>query len=360
LLFALPRHKCPFSAAFCTFGFCLPLSCSPTFLYLHLELSYRLVFCTVDMPRGRKPAAQKATSQPSPSESLEKLAVDAPTKRAHTANDDSSRVSSSPKRQMTATPDSHTLGRDATVAALQSALFALKDEVAGLKSNLTEHDIRLRAVESQPNTDNHPPPPAVSVDTIQVQQPEPNIQEPARPDKSDVVTTSDKAKPRPFTDSEAAAFWATRDTLRAISSNQKEHRRWNEYLLWTSSSISHWDDALFPGLEGAITAFCMAAFANSRPLKSIDTDTATWVASWAPGFREQLKGNLPAECEAFFKACLWHLLDEELFSNQAAEKWKDGPWTALGHLLSEVQRKLSQQTGHGAFCKQPSNPAVMV
>lgn len=262
---------------------------------------------------------------------------------------------------MTAAPDSHSLGQDATVAALQSALFALKEEVAGLKSNLTEHDTRLRAVEAQPSTDDHQPTPAAIVETVQVQHPEPNIQEePSRLDKSDVAATSGKASFRPLTDSEAAAFWAARDTFKKISSSDEEHRRWNEYLLWNSFSIHHWGDALFPGLESAVTAFCMAAFANSHPLKSIDVDTAAWVASWAPNFREQLGRNRPAERAAFFHACLWHLLNEELFSNQAAGKWKDGPWTTLGHLLSEIQRKLSQQKGGGAFCQQTSNLAAIV
>ena len=337
MLLAFPRHKCPFSAAFCTFAFFLPLFCPPSFLF------FQLVFCIVDMPRGRKPAAKKATGQPPPSESPEKLAAAAaPAKRAHTANDENSRAASPPKRQMTASPDAHSLDRDATVAALQSALFALKDEVASLASIFKEHDTRLRAVEAQPDADNYQAPAAASVDTIQVQQPEPNIQEePARPDKGDVVATDDKVEPAPFTQSESAAYWDTLNTFNEISSNEDEHHRWHKYLLWNSSSMRHWDEALLPGLESAVTAFYMTAFETTSPLKSIDADTATWVASWAPSFREQLKGNRPVEREAFFSACVWHLLNEELFSNQATEKWKDGPWTTMGHLLSDIQRKLS-------------------
>ena len=296
------------------------------------------------MRQGRKPAAQKATG---PSQLLGQMAIDTPAKRAHTSNDDSPRASSPPKRQMTAVPDSHSIDRDATVAALQSALLALEDKVVGLESNLTEYDTRLRAVESPTGTDSHQPTPAATFNTIHVQQPEPNIQEEtSRPESDVAATTSRKFWQVPATDSEKVAHWEALKVFRGISSNREEHNRWKDRKLWTSDSIIYWDEVVWPGLKSAIGRLSYAACQNTQPLDTIDAGTATWVASWAPTFRETLSKNTSdTDYKALFNACLWHLLDEELFSSRAVHKWKEGPWTAIGHLMPTIQRRFSQHIG---------------
>lgn len=77
------------------------------------------------------------------------------------------------------------------------------------------------------------------------------------------------------------------------------------------------------------------------PFDKIDNNIETWLLTWAPDFKEYIASRKSSEnaCQDFCYVWIWHILFENLFSNDCLDKWKDGAWADFGSLLRNLQRK---------------------
>lgn len=280
----------------------------------------------------------------------------ASTKRSRASVDADPDLSLSPppplKRQLTSVSVSgaEELDLEVRVALLQSKHDAL-EALLQSKHDVFEADFArfgrmLRAIEDRLRSTENPSPAVRSHDTRLDEGSQRDNGDPGQHsgDSDKVPQTSDdrnnstgnlnSGKPVRDVSSPEEKF-----EFQQVSSDPERRERWTPHNMFNHDAKEFFFERVWGPLKSCHHSFCDYFLPRVVPLDKIDTDTAAWMASWAPNFREYLyKYEDHDQVRTFFKACVWRILHDELFSNRCVDKWQEGAWAGFGAMLRELLR----------------------